>query len=95
MRSISAGRGGIDSVRVATNASRPIVSIGFQRVSKPMVEADLATPPVPYTASGSYRPGQRVDHPAFGPGVVERVLASTKVQVFFATGSRVLAQRRD
>lgn len=65
------------------------------KASKPMVAADLATPPVPYTASGSYRPGQRVDHPAFGPGVVERVLASTKVQVFFATGSRILAQRRD
>lgn len=63
--------------------------------SKPMVAADMTTPPVPYTATGSYKPGQRVEHPAFGPGVVERVLASNKVQIFFATGSRVLAQRRD
>jgi hypothetical protein len=65
------------------------------RANKPLVEPDVSTPVVPYTASGSYKPGQRVDHPAFGPGVVERVLAATKVQIFFATGSRVLAQRRD
>jgi hypothetical protein len=65
------------------------------KTSKPMVDADMTTPPVPYTATGAYKPGQRVDHPAFGPGVVERVIASNKVQVFFATGSRVLAQRRD
>ena len=63
--------------------------------SKPMVAADLSQAPVPYTASGAYKPGQRIDHPAFGPGVVERVLATNKVQIFFATGSRVLAQRRD
>ena len=65
------------------------------KANKPLVQADVTTPIVPYTASGSYKAGQRVDHPAFGPGVVERVLASTKVQVFFATGSRVLAQRKD
>ena len=65
------------------------------KASKPMVEADMNVAPVPYDATGSYKPGQRVDHPAFGPGVVERVLATNKVQIFFATGSRVLAQRRD
>lgn len=65
------------------------------KANKPLVEADMATPPVTYDPTGAYKPGQRVDHPAFGPGVVERVLATNKVQVFFATGSRVLAQRRD
>ena len=65
------------------------------KASKPMVEADMSTPPVFYDAKESYRVGQRIEHPAFGPGVVERILASNKVQVFFATGSRVLAQRRD
>jgi hypothetical protein len=71
------------------------VSTPSARASKPLVDADMSAAPVPYTASGAYKPGQRVDHPAFGPGVVERVLATNKVQVFFATGSRVLAQRRD
>jgi hypothetical protein len=84
----------------ATAAPRPHRRTGeastpSARASKPMVAPDLSTPPVFYDAKEAYRPGQRIEHPAFGPGVVERVLASNKVQVFFATGSRVLAQRRD
>ncbi len=47
MRSISAGRGGIDSVSVATNSSRFIASIGFQRFSKPIVDIGLPDMPAP------------------------------------------------
>jgi len=62
--------------------------------ARPLVVADPARPPRPYDASASYTPGDRVEHPAFGPGVVERVVGANKVQVFFAGGSRVLVHRR-
>jgi hypothetical protein len=68
----------------------------FTRIaaSKPLVVADPARPPRVYDAGDSYEPGDRVDHPAFGPGVVERVMGANKVQIFFAGGSRVLVHRR-
>ena len=65
------------------------------KANKPMVAADMSIAPVFYDATLGYKVGQRIEHPAFGPGVVERVLATNKIQIFFATGSRVLAQRRD
>lgn len=60
----------------------------------PLVVPDLDRPPRAYHATDSYLPGDRVEHPAFGPGVVERVVGANKVQVFFASGSRVLIHRR-
>lgn len=60
----------------------------------PLVAADPARPVRPYDAGASYVPGDRVEHPAFGPGVVERVVGAHKVQIFFAGGSRVLVHRR-
>ena len=63
--------------------------------AKPLVAADPSRPPRFYDATETYAPGDRVEHPAFGPGVVERILGASKVQIFFAGGSRVLVQRRD
>jgi hypothetical protein len=62
--------------------------------AQPLVTPALERPPRPYDASDSYLPGDRVEHPAFGPGVVERVVGANKVQIFFAGGSRVLIHRR-
>ena len=62
--------------------------------ARPLVEADPNRPPRVYDASDSYAPGDRVEHPAFGPGVVERLVGANKVQIFFAGGSRVLIHRR-
>jgi hypothetical protein len=73
---------------VAEAAPRRLVA------ARPMVVADPDRPPRPYDASESYAPGDRVEHPAFGPGVVERVVGANKVQIFFAGGSRVLVHRR-
>jgi hypothetical protein len=63
--------------------------------AKPLVAANPDRPPRFYDATETYAPGDRVEHPAFGPGVVERILGASKVQIFFANGSRVLVQRRD
>jgi len=62
--------------------------------ARPLVVADPNRAPRPYDASESYAPGDRVEHPAFGPGVVERIVGANKVQIFFAGGSRVLVHRR-
>jgi hypothetical protein len=62
--------------------------------AEPLVAANAERPPRPYDAADSYAPGDRVEHPAFGPGVVERVVGAHKVQIFFAGGSRVLVHRR-
>jgi hypothetical protein len=37
----------------------------------------------------------RIEHPQFGAGVVERLLGPGKMQVFFAGGSRVLVHGRE
>ena len=62
---------------------------------KALVAADMTRAPVRYSTSASFAPGQRVEHPSFGPGVVERVLGPGKVQIHFAEGSKVLAMGRN
>jgi hypothetical protein len=62
--------------------------------AQPLVVANPDRAPRAYDANDSYAPGDRVEHPAFGPGVVERVVGANKVQIFFAGGSRVLVHRR-
>jgi len=62
--------------------------------TRPLVAPDASRPPRPYRSDDTYSPGERVEHPNFGAGVVERVLGPRKVQVFFAGGSRVLVQGR-
>jgi hypothetical protein len=47
--SISAGRGGISLIKDSMKAALFIVSPGFQRFSKPMVEEGLPDNPAPQT----------------------------------------------
>ena len=61
---------------------------------KALIAADLTKPPVRYSTGDRYAPGQRVEHASFGPGIVERVLGTGKVQIHFANGSKVLAMGR-
>jgi hypothetical protein len=63
--------------------------------ARPLVTPDPSRPPRPYRASETYAPGDRVTHPSFGDGVVERVMGARKVQVFFTGGSRVLVHGRE
>ena len=64
------------------------------KVGKPLVDADMTRAPVRYSTSARFAPGQRVEHATFGPGIVERVLGPSKVQIHFADGSKVLAMGR-
>jgi len=61
---------------------------------EPIVEPDLSRPIRLYEMSETYSPGDRVDHPKFGQGVVEMLPGDGKMNVFFETGRRVLAHAR-
>jgi hypothetical protein len=65
-----------------------------ERFEKPAVAADLTRAVRRYGASEKYEVGERVDHPTFGQGVIE-IAEPGKINVFFATGRRVLAQSKD
>lgn len=61
---------------------------------EPMVEPDLSRPIKPYNMRERYLPGDRVQHPKFGEGVVEMLPGDGKMNVFFEDGRRTLAHDR-
>ncbi len=63
-------------------------------VPEPRIAPDLTKPVRRYAASEIYAAGERVTHTAFGEGVVEAVPGPGKIEVFFASGRRVLAQAK-
>lgn len=62
-----------------------------EAAAAPLVEADASKPVRPYRADEAYAVAERVSHPSFGQGVVELFPGPGKIQVFFASGRRVLA----
>jgi hypothetical protein len=69
-------------------------STSSSRSQEPQVAADLSRPIKPYRFDGDYSPGDRVEHPKFGTGVVEVTSEPGKMQVFFHDGRRVLARAK-
>lgn len=61
---------------------------------QPAVEVDPSKPLRVYRMSETYEPGDRVVHPSFGEGVVERLAGKEKIEVFFGGGRRVLAHAK-
>jgi hypothetical protein len=61
----------------------------------PLVEVDLSRPLKIYRSTDCYSLGDRIDHPRFGAGVVDRVAGPEKIQVFFPDGHRVLVHARN
>jgi hypothetical protein len=62
--------------------------------SEPLVKVDESQPPKPYSIREQFEPGQRIQHPTFGEGVVESVPEPGKMQVFFDGARRILAQAK-
>ena len=87
----SADKAGASTIRRATKkkptAPRP-------RVDKPVIPPDLNRPVRTYTIRDTYEPGDRIQHPTFGTGVVEASADPGKIDVFFPEGRRVLAQAK-
>ena len=61
---------------------------------EPLVEPDLSRPIRLYKMTDAYEPGDRVEHPKFGQGVVELLSGPGKMTVFFEDGRRTLAHHR-
>jgi ribosomal protein S27AE len=55
----------------------------------PVFDPDKA--PRPYSARDLYLPGERIEHPTFGTGVVAATPGPGKVDVVFPSGERTLA----
>src|SRR5262249_9625241 len=63
-------------------------------VPAPTTAAALSRRVRRYAPADAYTPGDRVNHPSFGLGVVESSPGPGKMQVFFPGGRRVLAQAK-
>ncbi len=59
-----------------------------------VVEADLSRPVRSYGMNETYFPGDRIDHPSLGLGVVQGVAGPSKVRVRFDDQTRVLVHAR-
>ena len=60
----------------------------------PALDPDLSRPVRNYAMSETYEPGDRIDHPKFGHGVVEVTSQPGKMMVHFPSGRRTLAHGR-
>lgn len=61
---------------------------------EPIIAPDLSRPVKLYNMRETYAPGDRVDHPKFGQGVVELIPGPGKMNVFFEDGRKTLAHAR-
>jgi hypothetical protein len=59
-----------------------------------LVEADLSRPPRSYGIRESYEPGDRIDHPTLGMGVVQRIAGVGKIDVLFDEKKSLLVHER-
>jgi hypothetical protein len=86
----------IAPVRPAAAGKKPGAkkTVAAPRRDVPLLEPDLAMPVRGYAMSETYRPGERIDHPKFGQGVVESFPEPGKMNVFFEDGRRTLAFAR-
>jgi hypothetical protein len=58
------------------------------------VEADLDRPPRSYGVTETYEPGERIDHPNLGQGVVQMALGPQKISVLFGEDIKLLVHAR-
>lgn len=77
-----------------TGKSGKAAKKGRASLDEPKVEPDLSRPIRLYKMSEAYEPGERVEHPKFGQGVVEELPGPGKMSVFFEDGRKVLAHGR-
>ncbi len=60
----------------------------------PLVDPDLSRPVRDYDVGEVFELGDRVDHPRFGHGVVEKITGPGKISIFFESGRKTLAHNR-
>jgi hypothetical protein len=93
--SASSSGGGASSSKTSSRTTKPRVAVAAPKPpDEPLVAADQSRPVRTYKASDTFSPGDRVQHPTFGTGVVELSPGPGKIQVFFPDGRRILAQAK-
>lgn len=60
-----------------------------------IVEPDLSRPPRKYAIRESYEPGDRIQHPTLGEGVVQAITGVGKISVLFEDKKSLLVHERD
>ena len=63
-------------------------------VKDEVVEADPSRPPRPYKITDSYEPGDTIQHPTLGNGVVQAPGGPGKIQVLFGDERKILVHER-
>jgi hypothetical protein len=81
-------------VRTKAGAAAPRPRKAAAPEPEPAVAADPSRPVRRYAPGDAYTAGDRINHPTFGQGVVESSPGPGKMQVFFPSGRRILAQAK-
>jgi hypothetical protein len=69
-------------------SNRPIEEVWSETMNK------INKPTKEYSIKGIFEVGDIVAHPNFGPGVVEKVIDSSKIEVLFRDDYRILIHRK-
>jgi len=76
-----------------TRASRPSGPAEAEATWQRLLSSVGAGPKRRYNMYEEFDKEEVVDHPAFGPGVVTDLIGSTKIEVTFRTGPKILVHR--
>lgn len=86
-------RGDVDEEVPEPIAVRRRQSLRKRPWSEVMAEPSAASA-APYAPADTYREGQVIHHPSFGPGYVSELVSETKFEGTFADGPRILVHNR-
>ena len=93
-RRVAAPRKTASARKPAAGARKTTKKPKASAYDEPLVEPDMSRPIRIYKMTETYAPGDRVEHPKFGQGVVEMLPGDGKMSVFFEDGRRTLAHAR-
>lgn len=76
--------------KVGARNSKPRVSAADKLLNIWEAAMKKSKETIPYSIKTKFEVGQVLDHPTFGPGVVEKAIDANKIEVVFKTSSKVL-----
>lgn len=88
------GKAAAKTAKTTTTKRKSAASKVSARIDTAQVEPDLSRPVRVYRASEPFALGDRIDHPTFGMGIVDGIPGDGKIDVFFPSGRKVLAQAK-
>lgn len=86
--------GGASAAAPRAASTRRSAAAKSEPAPPPIPAFDPSKPPRAYSARETFAPGERVNHPTFGIGVVTGSPGTGKVEIAFPLGRRVLASAK-